>query len=51
MLLALLSVLLHGGAGVGDKSLLHGLSNPQTEELVRAALLSLHGPCARGQEI
>lgn len=51
VLLALLSVLLHGGAGVGDKSLLHGLSNPQTEELVRAGLLSLHGPCATRQEM
>lgn len=45
MLLALLSILLHGGAGIGDKSLLHGLPYPQAEELVRAGLLSLHRPC------
>lgn len=41
MLLALLGVLLHGGAGIGDKGLLHGLPHPQTQELVRARLLSL----------
>lgn len=51
VLLALLSVLLHGGAGVRDKSLLHWLSNPQTEELVGAGLLSLHGPCTTRQEM
>lgn len=51
VLLALLSILLHGGAGVGDKSLLHGLSNPQTEELVGAGLLPLHGTCTMGREM
>lgn len=41
VLLALLGVLLHGGAGIGDKGLLHGLPHPQTQELVRARLLLL----------
>lgn len=50
VLLALLSVLLHGGTGVGNKSLLHGLSNPQAEELVGAGLLSLHGPCTQNRK-
>lgn len=46
MLLALLGILLHGGAGVGNKRLLHRLSHPQTEELVRAVLPPLSRCCA-----
>lgn len=41
VLLALLGVLLHGGAGIGHKGLPHGLPHPQTQELVRARLLLL----------
>lgn len=41
VLLALLGILLHGCAGIGNKCLLHGLPHPQTQELVRAMLLPL----------
>lgn len=41
MLAVPLCILLHGGAGVGHKRLLHGLANPQTQKFVR--LLPLLG--------
>lgn len=51
VLLALLGVLLHGGAGIGDKGLLHGLPHPQTQELVRARLLLLRTAAAWNTKI